>query len=90
MLTIHRALFASGLVLGAAFGVPAGGVLVASAQAAPVVQEDDPGWDCRTMGDRVCGPTNAQGVAAGLYRDGALVSAWDPAWYGHPELVPAS
>lgn len=23
---------------------------------APVVlQEDDPGWDCRTMGNRVCG-----------------------------------
>lgn len=22
---------------------------------APVLQEDDPGWDCRTMGNRVCG-----------------------------------
>lgn len=20
------------------------------------LQEDDPGWDCRTMGNRVCGP----------------------------------
>lgn len=21
----------------------------------PVIQEDDPRWDCRTMGNRVCG-----------------------------------
>lgn len=21
--------------------------------------EDDPGWDCRTMGNRICGPTQA-------------------------------
>lgn len=21
------------------------------------LQEDDPGWDCATMGNRVCGPT---------------------------------
>lgn len=53
------------------------------------IQEDDPAWDCRVMGDAVCGPTNVQGVPAGLYRDGQLVTAWDPAWYGHPELVPA-
>lgn len=24
--------------------------------APPVLQEDDPGWDCATMGNRVCGP----------------------------------
>jgi len=22
----------------------------------PAVQEDEPGWDCRSMGNRVCGP----------------------------------
>lgn len=21
-----------------------------------VIQEDDPGWDCHTMGNRICGP----------------------------------
>ena len=21
-----------------------------------VLQEDDPGWDCHTMGNRICGP----------------------------------
>lgn len=37
-------------------------------------QEDDPGWDCRTMGDHVCGVGNSQGVAPGLYdQAGALV-----------------
>ena len=23
-----------------------------------IVMEDDPRWDCRTMGNRVCGPAN--------------------------------
>ena len=55
----------------------------------PVIAEDDPGFDCRTMGDLVCGPTNVQGVDAGLYRGGQLVAVWDPAWYGRPGLVPA-
>ena len=22
----------------------------------PTIQEDDPGWDCHTMGNRICGP----------------------------------
>jgi hypothetical protein len=26
------------------------------------IEEDDPRWDCRTMGNRECGPDNAQGV----------------------------
>lgn len=41
------------------------------------VQEDDPGWDCITMGDRSCGPTNSNGFVAGCYDDtGAMVAAW--------------
>lgn len=41
------------------------------------IQEDDPQWDCRTMGDRRCGPTNVQGVTAGCYADtGELVAVW--------------
>ena len=33
-----------------------------------IIMEDDPRWDCRVMGNRVCGPTNVQGVPAGDYR----------------------
>lgn len=29
--------------------------------------EDDASWDCRIMGDRVCGVNNAQHVTPGLY-----------------------
>lgn len=79
MLTITRVTFAAGVVFGAALGLPSGAMLVASAQAqpAPVIQEDDPGWDCRTMGRRDCGPANTQGVQAGCYSDtGALVAVW--------------
>lgn len=89
MLTVPRVMFAAGVLFGAALGLPAGPAMIAAAEAAPVVQEDDPGWDCRVDGDRVCGPTNVQGVPAGLYAGGQLVAPWEPAWYGHPELVPA-
>ena len=36
-----------------------------------VIMEDEAGWDCRTMGNNVCGPGNAQGVPPGDY------SPWD-------------
>lgn len=49
--------------------------LPAPADAAPI-QEDDPAWDCRTMGDQVCGPHNTQGVPPGLYDGEVLVSPW--------------
>jgi hypothetical protein len=57
-----RAAFAAGLTVGTVFGHAwgsgfepreadhVGGVPTAS------VQEDDPNWDCRTMGNKVCGP----------------------------------
>jgi len=31
------------------------------------IEEDDPGWDCRTDGNLLCGPGNDQGVPAGYY-----------------------
>ena len=37
------------------------------AQANGPIMEDDPRWDCRTMGNHVCGPNNSQGVAPGYY-----------------------
>ena len=29
------------------------------------IEEDDPRWDCRTMGNKICGPTNAAAYDAG-------------------------
>lgn len=44
---------------------------------APHVDEDAPGWSCVHDGNRVCGPTNDEGVPAGCYDDGgALVAPW--------------
>jgi hypothetical protein len=48
--------------------------------------EDDPGFDCRTQGNRICGPGLA--IPAGCYRNGVRVIAWtnysdprkDPLW----------
>lgn len=34
-----------------------------------VIEEDSPQWECRTMGNLVCGPGNAQGVTPGNYSD---------------------
>ena len=39
------------------------------------VEEDSSGWNCVTMGNRVCGPD--QGVTAGCYNDNEeLVASW--------------
>ncbi len=41
------------------------------------ITEDSPAWDCRVDGNRICGPTNTQQVAAGCFNDlGAMVAAW--------------
>ena len=67
---------AAGILIGAAIGVPIGPAII-TAHAAPAIQEDDPGWDCVSMGNRVCGPTNSQGIEAGCYNDAAqLVAPW--------------
>ena len=68
---------AAGILIGAAIGVPVGPAII-SAAAAPVLQEDDPGWDCTTSSGRVCGPLGDDlGHAPGCYADtGALVAAW--------------
>jgi hypothetical protein len=41
----------------------------AVAEPAPVIEEDSPLFDCRTMGNRICGAGNVQGVAPGFYGD---------------------
>lgn len=69
---------ASALMSGAAIALSVSPLAItANASPAGQIQEDDPGWDCRIMGDLVCGPTNSQGVAAGRYADGILVQGWD-------------
>lgn len=60
----------------------------AATQAAPAaapagaVAEDDPAFDCRTGGNRTCGPDNADGVEPGCYIDGQLAEPWWPGMYG--------
>lgn len=56
--------FVLGLVVGVSGGsgcsvsepLPSRSVPVSLDGGDGVVDEDDPGWDCRTMGNRVCGP----------------------------------
>ncbi|OBC03354.1 hypothetical protein A5784_14035 [Mycobacterium sp. 852013-50091_SCH5140682] len=86
----QRVAFAAGLFVGVALGIPAGAIVVGTAQAEPVAQaieEDQPGWDCRTMGNRICGPDNAQGLAAACYNDQAEVVA---PWPCHLVVNPAT
>lgn len=51
-----------------------------------IITEDDPRWDCRTMGNLICGPANAQGVVAGQYSPDGLIIPWPaatvPEWCG--------
>ncbi len=53
--------------------------------------EDEPGWDCRTMGNGVCGP--GQVHPAGCYvrsgkRAGVLLRPWDAAMAADPHYRP--
>jgi hypothetical protein len=49
-----------------------------------VIEEDESGWDCPTMGNRICGPGNSNGVPAGQYDEGGVLVAWPheyvPSW----------
>ena len=47
--------------------------------------EDEAGFDCRTQGNRVCGPDGSQ-FPAGCYRGGVRVIAWSN--YSNPRLDP--
>lgn len=84
-------LVSAGAVLGIALGMPIGAVMTVAAQqreaahassitvtATPYrTPEDSPAWDCRTDGNRICGPENAQRVVAGCYSDtGTVVALW--------------
>lgn len=77
------------LLVGAAALAPTAVVVLPPAAAEPTttvdapdlngtLQEDDPGWDCRTGGDRICGPlSDDAGHTPGCYDDiGTLVALW--------------
>lgn len=42
-----------------------------------VIDEDESGWSCVDMGNKVCGPGNSNGAPAGRYDEGGvLVEPW--------------
>lgn len=51
-----RALFFALLVLLALIGGFATGPWTWDSNGYERIEEDDPRWDCRTMGNRICGP----------------------------------
>lgn len=71
---------AGGLTLGT-FG-PVPGVGPSTPPIAAQLTEDDPGWDCATQGNRVCGPVTDADRAAGWHvwdtSDGARSLRVDP------------
>jgi hypothetical protein len=53
--------------------------------------EDDPGWNCVTDGNRICGPGNANGVPPGCYDTaGVLVAPWPCQWHEGTGALPGS
>ncbi|AGU91975.1 hypothetical protein ADAWI_58 [Mycobacterium phage Adawi] len=68
--------FAAGVFIGLAAGLPLGMAVAAPKDAAPVTvqstkvaaqcEEDEPCWDCTTMGNRICGPGQAPPMDFGL------------------------
>ncbi|UXE04435.1 hypothetical protein SEA_FUNSIZED_64 [Mycobacterium phage Funsized] len=85
--TARAALFATGMAVGLALGIPAGGWLATESMpddvtvpahtvAAPA--EDDPGWSCVDSGNHICGPLSDDfGHTPGCYDDGGVfVAPW--------------
>ncbi|AGT12798.1 hypothetical protein PHELEMICH_61 [Mycobacterium phage Phelemich] len=81
-------IFAAGAFIGVALGMPLGLAVAtpketsapSSAYTTPTtvvqttINEDDPAWDCRTMGNRVCGPLTP---TPGCWDEhGKLVGIW--------------
>lgn len=58
-------------VIAAMIGMGAG----VATHASEPVREDTAQWDCRTMGNHVCGPESE--YRPGCYVDGSLAEPWD-------------
>lgn len=59
-------------------GLGALGVWCAPLASADVISDDSPAFDCRFMGNHICGPGNDQGVKPGWYGD---MDCWPGAVY---------
>jgi len=51
-------------------------VTVGVATAATAVEEDEPGWDCRTMGNHVCGVIGVDDTPFNVHYDASGVVDW--------------
>ncbi len=71
----YKALALGAIGASVLIGIPAV-ACTPSAKADPAITEDSPNWNCATQGNHICGPSNPDGLAPGLYRDGALVKRW--------------
>lgn len=62
------AMAAGALVMAGAIADPTGATLTviptpatpSVVHSVPQIEEDEPGWDCATMGNRICGPEGDQ------------------------------
>lgn len=66
---IRGTLFSLALLLGSCHGISP-----TKTEAPKTCQEDDPCWNCETMGNKVCGTVNAE-----IYRQGShdWIRIWD-------------
>ena len=84
---ITGAAVAVGITMAGIFGIPAAANTMASepTQALQQIQEDDPGWDCRSRGNHVCGVTGQDNVVYQVHYDGNGFVDWV-----QPRHIPAS
>jgi hypothetical protein len=63
--------------------IPASEVYASIVPDADAAMEDEPGFDCRTQGNGVCGPGSVN-PAPGCYNrnTGAFIAPWRAEWYG--------
>lgn len=62
--------------------VTAGEVVASLTPDPDVAREDEPGFDCRTGGNGVCGPGAEHPAGCYNRNTGAFVAPWSDAWYG--------
>lgn len=64
---MRRAAFALLILLGAACAEPVTGNYPGNQRWENVCEEDQPCWDCHTMGNRICGPEIPGGLTKSEY-----------------------
>lgn len=76
-LAIPAALVAAALLTGCGVTAEPRAMVTVEATPAAPIQEDEPGWDCLTMGNRVCGPKAGDEVEAWTRFDPAAFPTMD-------------